>query len=284
MKYAIITPAKNEESFIREMIESVARQTILPDRMIVVDDGSDDGTASIVQGLIKAYSWLELISLDTQSEKRSGGVKVVRGFNAGLKTINLTYYEFIVKLDADLSLPNDYFESVIDEFKKDGKVGMCGGIIVNRVNDENLIERDSDFHIRGAFKAIRTACYLSIGGFKEVWNWDSLDEMEAMYYGWSTKVIEKYVIHFRVTSSAYDFKEHCLKSGRDAYQMRSGLFLLTKRTIGHIFKRPYLVGGYYYILGYIIGILRKDPRIISYEMSKFISRFHIRRFLLFKWF
>lgn len=284
MKYAIITPAKNEETFIKEMIESVAHQTILPDRMIVVDDGSDDATVSIVQDLIKVYNWLELISLDTKSEKRSGGVKVVQAFNAGLKTINLTSYDFIVKLDADISLPNDYFEGVIDEFKKDDKVGMCGGVIVNRVNGENMIEHDSDFHIRGALKAIRTACYLSIGGFKEVWNWDSLDEMEAMYNGWSTKVIEKYVIHFRVTSSAYDFKEHCLKSGRDAYQMRCGLFLLIKRTIGHAFKKPYLFGGYFYVQGYIIGILRKDPRIISSEMSRFISRFHIKRFLMLKWF
>ncbi len=53
MKYVLITPAHNEEAFIQKTLDSMVAQTVLPERWVIVDDGSTDRTAEIVE----SYAW-----------------------------------------------------------------------------------------------------------------------------------------------------------------------------------------------------------------------------------
>src|SRR5215813_11417136 len=52
MKSKIITviPVYNGEKFIEQTLESVAKQTLRPDRLVVLDNCSTDGTEGIVKG------------------------------------------------------------------------------------------------------------------------------------------------------------------------------------------------------------------------------------------
>ena len=59
MKYVLITPAHNEEKFITKTLDSMAAQTLLPERWIIVDDGSTDRTAEIVESYQERYPWIE---------------------------------------------------------------------------------------------------------------------------------------------------------------------------------------------------------------------------------
>jgi glycosyltransferase involved in cell wall biosynthesis len=61
MNYVLITPAHNEEAFIQKTLDSVVAQTLLPERWVIVDDGSTDHTAEIVDSYEKQYAWIELI-------------------------------------------------------------------------------------------------------------------------------------------------------------------------------------------------------------------------------
>ena len=56
MKYVLITPAHNEERFIPKTLESMVAQTLLPERWIIVDDGSTDRTAEILRSYAQALS------------------------------------------------------------------------------------------------------------------------------------------------------------------------------------------------------------------------------------
>src|SRR6266446_5927090 len=47
-RYIAITPARDEEQFLPGLIASMAAQTRLPERWIVIDDGSADGTGKIL--------------------------------------------------------------------------------------------------------------------------------------------------------------------------------------------------------------------------------------------
>ncbi|HEY4952011.1 MAG TPA: glycosyltransferase, partial [Verrucomicrobiae bacterium] len=58
MKYVLITPAHNEEAFIAQTLDSVTAQTQLPERWVIVDDGSTDRTAEIVAGYAQNFSWI----------------------------------------------------------------------------------------------------------------------------------------------------------------------------------------------------------------------------------
>jgi biofilm PGA synthesis N-glycosyltransferase PgaC len=50
MKYVLITPAHNEEAFIQKTLASMVAQTVLPERWVIVDDGSTDCTVPATSG------------------------------------------------------------------------------------------------------------------------------------------------------------------------------------------------------------------------------------------
>ena len=58
-RYIAITPARDEEQFLPGLITSMAAQTRLPERWIVIDDGSADGTAQILDDAAREHRWIE---------------------------------------------------------------------------------------------------------------------------------------------------------------------------------------------------------------------------------
>jgi glycosyltransferase involved in cell wall biosynthesis len=281
LKYIIITPAKNEEAFIGITISSIISQTIQPFRYIIVDDGSDDKTVEVVRFYQEKYPWIELVHVDSKGAERSGGAKVVQAFQKGYDYLGKTGldYDIIVKLDADLQLPAIYFEEVIQCFKQDGQLGMCGGYIKNKIGDELITEPYSDYHVRGAFKSIRRICFEQIGGFKPLWNWDSIDQVEAMSKGWKTKVIDQAVIQFRPTSAAYSATRQQFRDGYDAYCLRNNIFLVLLRTLPRITTKPYVICAFFYLAGYLKAIVNKEPLSIDKQTAKFYNKFHLTRIL-----
>ena len=75
LSYVLVTPARNEEPFIEKTIESVTRQTVRPTRWVIVDDGSTDSTAAIVEGYRARHDWIELVRMPRHRD-RSFAAKV----------------------------------------------------------------------------------------------------------------------------------------------------------------------------------------------------------------
>jgi len=84
-----IIPVYNGRRFLREAVESVARQTLLPERLIIVDDGSSDGSLDVLAGLS-----LPLPAEVIRQENRGQAAARNRG-------IALAQTEFIALLDQD---------------------------------------------------------------------------------------------------------------------------------------------------------------------------------------
>src|SRR2546428_9554300 len=75
LPYVLITPARNEEAFIERTIRSMICQTVLPAKWVIVDDGSADSTASIVERYLATYEWIEMIQMPRHRD-RSFAAKV----------------------------------------------------------------------------------------------------------------------------------------------------------------------------------------------------------------
>ena len=88
----VIVPAYKAEQYILDTLRSIAIQGDLISKVIVVDDGSNDATASIVNDFIKSNENIDLILL----KKRNGGIASAR--NHGLLKSDS---EFIAFVDAD---------------------------------------------------------------------------------------------------------------------------------------------------------------------------------------
>ena len=183
MKYYIVIPAHNEEKFIGLTLNSLINQTILPSKVVVVNDNSIDKTSEIVESFSKKNSFISVLEKKSDAIHLPGS-KVIQAFTTGFNTLD-NEYDLIVKLDGDLILPHNYFETIINHFKSDAKIGMVGGFAyIEKNNDwilENLTDKD---HIRGALKAYRKATFKQIGGLKPQMGWDTVDELLCKFYDW----------------------------------------------------------------------------------------------------
>jgi len=277
-KYVIITPARNEEKLIRYTLESVCSQTIKPSQWIIVDDGSQDNTVTIVEEYAEKYKWIMIVHTDTFEEKRAGGSKVVRAFNRGYSILTNEDYDFIVKLDADLTLPQDYFENVAKCFKENEHIGLCGGYCINPEESNLKKEKSAEFHVRGAFKAYRKKCFQEIGGLKPVWLWDGLDQMMAMQKGWEIKVLPLAVIHHRETTNEYNRIKHSFRHGKEYYKMGHGLFLGILKSIFLLPNKPLGIGGITFFTGFFLSALKREEKIVEKDLEKYIRKFQYTRF------
>lgn len=122
--YVLITPARNEQAFIEKTLQSMVRQTVLPLKWVIVDDGSTDSTAEIVKPYLTQHPWIELVQMP-QRRDRSFAAKV-QAFNAGYEQVNALPYEFIGNMDADVSFGNDHFEFIIAKMVEEPVVGVAG--------------------------------------------------------------------------------------------------------------------------------------------------------------
>ena len=163
MKYYIIIPAYNEEAFMALTLQSLVAQTVLPSKVIVVNDSSTDKTPEIVLAFAEKYAFISLVNKKSEAIHLPGS-KVIQAFHEGEKHID-DNYDIIVKVDADLIFPTNYFETIIKEFQSDKTIGMVGGFCYVEKNGEFVLENLTDKdHIRGALKAYRKETFKQIGG------------------------------------------------------------------------------------------------------------------------
>ena len=277
LKYVIITPAKNEEKFVEHTIISVCNQTFKPEEWIIVDDGSTDNTSAIVEKYTKVYPWIKLIKKGNFKEKRKGGSKVVRAFETGLSNLSKKDYDFIVKLDADLTLPVSYFETITYEFQKNKKIGICGGICVAQEEGKLLEEKTAEYHIRGAIKSYRKECFEEIGGLMPVPGWDGIDQYLAIYHGWELKRLNDLkVIHHRETGKETGQFLLSLTTGNFCYKIGFDPFLTFLRALRRSFnKKINLIYGIGVLIGYITAFF--SGKLLTKEHRKFIRQFQYKR-------
>lgn len=276
MKYYIIIPAHNEAVFIGKTLNSIVTQTILPLKVVVVNDNSTDETASIVSEFCNAYDYISLINKTSEAIHLPGS-KVIRAFHKGFETID-SDYDIIVKLDADLILPDNYFETIINHFKKEDKIGMVGGFAYIEKNGqwvlENLTDKD---HIRGAFKAYRKECFLQIGNLKPAMGWDTVDELLCKFYGWKVVTDASLKVkHLKPTGANYN-KMARFKQGEAFYTLGYG-FLITiiaSAKLAIMKRKPLLFIDY--IRGFWAAKLSKTPLLVTAEQAKFIRNYRLQK-------
>src|SRR4030095_3818867 len=111
---------------------------------------------------------------------------VVDAFYSGYERLAGIDWGFLVKLDGDLDFEDDYFERCLARFAKQPDLGIGGGVIYSQVGGQLKEEEHPAFHVRGATKIYRRACWEQIGGLLRVPGWDTLDEVKANQLGWHT--------------------------------------------------------------------------------------------------
>lgn len=276
MNYYIIIPAYNEEAFIGLTLQSLVSQTVLPKKVVVVNDNSTDNTAQIVLDYAKDNPFITLVN-KSSSAVHLPGSKVIQAFHKGFETID-DQYDIIVKLDGDLILPNNYFGTILDIFKKDSQVGMAGGFAYVEKNGEWILENLTDKdHIRGAFKAYRKECFLQIGNLKPAMGWDTVDELLSKFYGWKVVTDASLIVkHLKPTGANYN-KAARYKQGESFYTLGYGFLITTisSAKLAMMKKKPLLFLDY--IKGFWKAKSANTPLLVTKEQAKFIRNYRLQK-------
>ena len=276
MKYYIVIPTYNEEQFIGLTLQSLADQTVLPTKVIVVNDNSTDSTAEIVLAFAEKNPWISLVT-KTSSAIHLPGSKVIQAFQKGLESIDEDY-DLIVKVDADLIFPSNYFETIIQHFESDATIGMVGGFCYIEKNGEWILENLTDKdHIRGALKAYRKATYKQIGGLKPAMGWDTVDELLCKFYNWKVVTDENlHVKHLKPTGASYN-KAARYKQGEAFYSLGYGFIITAISSLKLAMRKGKPLLFIDYLMGFWKAKSSGKPLFVTAEQAKFFRNYRWKK-------
>jgi poly-beta-1,6-N-acetyl-D-glucosamine synthase len=278
--YVLVSPARNEAAFIAKTIETVAHQTVLPAKWVIVNDGSTDNTQSIVEQYTAKYDWIELVNRPVRQERNFAAK--VHAFNVGQERVKDIPYEIIANLDADVALDPDHFEFLLNKFKENPRLGVAGTIFREEGGYSSGTDSfEGQNYVSGQCQVFRKECFEQIGGYfaNKAGGIDWIAVTTARMMGWKTRSYrEKSFFHHRplgtaergvlASSFSYGEKDYYL-GGSPVWELFRVLYRLT--------QPPLILNGLALGSGYGWAALRRVKRPVSKELMAFHRKEQMRK-------
>jgi len=278
IKYALITPARNEAEFIDKTLKSVILQTYRPQRWIIVDDNSTDNTADIVRSYLPGNDFIQLITKDGDKERNfASKSKAIAYAYEQLKDVD---FDYIGNLDADIGLEPSYYESILKRMEAHSRLGLAGGIRYDYLNGKFVLRDCARNSVGGPIQLFRRACYEMIGGYMALpyGGIDAVAETSARMHGWDVRSFPEYrVYHYRATGTANHSKLQALyRAGRRDYSIGYHPVFELAHVLNRLGDKPYL-GSLVTMLGYLNAMLKGEARSVPPELVEYLQNEQMSR-------
>ena len=262
-RYILISPVKDEEKYVEATLRSIAAQSLIPQRWIIVDDGSRDATREILRQYAETYNWIQVLRIERGADRQPGS-GVVRAFAKGYELIAKDDFDFIVKLDCDLEIPANYFEQLYEKFCQDESLGIASGVYLEKRKGLWVPVVMPAYHVAGASKMVRKKCYTDIGGFVPARGWDTVDEIRAMSMGWTTRHFEGLQFyHLKNEGSGVGAIRTNVMRGEIFYLTAGGTTFLLLKVLNQLLRaKPFLIAGSAMLWGYLKCRISGQPRLV----------------------
>jgi poly-beta-1,6-N-acetyl-D-glucosamine synthase len=278
-RFVVITPVRDEEQYLPFSIESMANQTVLPQEWVIVNDGSKDRTGEIIDAAAKRHPWIHPLHREDRGY-RKWGAGIIEAFYDGFRALHCQDWEFMCKLDGDLSFPREYFESAFCRFNENPELGIGGGTLYHYENGTKIIEENPRFHVRGGTKIFRRKCWDDIGGLWVGPGSDTVDEVKANMLQWTTmSFADLELLHHRPTGVSFGAWGGLVKDGTIDYVYGSHPLFLFAKSLVRIARRPYLIGSIALVYGYVKAYFKRVPRVDDAELIQYLRSQQIARLL-----
>lgn len=261
----MVVPFLNENEHLPTFLASIESQSRRPDQLVLVDDGSTDGSYELARAFAEQHPYAVALQRPPRPPEsdRLATAAELRAFQWGLERVDIQY-DIVAKLDADLQLSPVHFAEIEALFKQDPGLGLAGAYLsIRDPNGRVIREPHPRDHVRGPNKFYRRECLDQIGPLPAHLGWDAIDEALARMHGWrtsSTELSRGDSIHLRPTG-AYDGRlRACKRWGECAYGWGSHPLNVLAGGMARFRRRPYVLAGCAYILGWAMAWARRRPR------------------------
>jgi glycosyltransferase involved in cell wall biosynthesis len=270
--YALITPAHNEQEYIEKTIESVVSQTVLPNKWVIVSDGSSDGTDAIVAKYTAKHGFIKLVRIDRDATRNFGSA--IRAINTGYEQLKGVEYDLVGNLDADVVLEPNYYQTILAKFQADPKLGLAGGLVCDRRWDKLDEEFTAADSVRGPIQMFRRECYEQIGGHTCIGmgGYDTVAEIKARMYGWQVRTFpDVKALHLRPTGTAKSgILRARFRQGKIEYSVRYHPLFEIAKCLARVRQKPYLLGSVLRLSGYCWSFLRKERPVLPGDVVSYL--------------
>ena len=274
-RYVLVTPARNEEKFIESTIRSVVSQSFRPERWVIVSDGSTDKTDEIVRQFVCQHDWIELFRMP-QHRDRQFAAKA-NAFNAGYFRLREIEHAIVGNLDADITFESGYLEFIIAKFAACPTLGVAGTPFIEGDLTRHQHSYSHNYasldHVSGACQLFRRECFDEVGKFIPVAGGavDWIAVTTARMMGWRTRTfVERVCFHHRNigtgNSSPLLVTYHY---GKKAYYVGGHPLWALIRGIFQMRSRPWIIGGFFFQLGFLWGMISRTRRPVSKKLIIF---------------
>jgi glycosyltransferase involved in cell wall biosynthesis len=276
MRLIVIVPFLNEADLLPRLLASIERQSRLPDRLVLVDDGSSDGSDDLAAAFAARTPYALALRRPRRSLERDrlAGAAELRSFTWALDQLEEPW-DVVAKLDADLDLHPRHFEVVLGTMQDDGKLGIAGACLADVAEDGTASRFPvPPWHVRGATKFYRRECLNDITPIPPHLGWDMVDEVKARRAGWRTESVSLPggdTLHLRPTGQHDGRLRAYRRWGACAWGYGAHPAFVLLGSIKRSRRRPLVLGGVLYSFGYLEAALRRHPR-IDRDVRKYLHR------------
>lgn len=276
MRIALVMPFLNEEEYLEPVLDAVAAQTRPPDEVLLVDDGSTDGSPEIAAAFASRHPYARLIRRPPRERERDrlATAAELRAFQAAVEELDPSW-DVVAKIDTDACLSPAALETLEREFEADPRLGLAGTQL-STPGPDGVPVRDpcGPGHVHGAVSFYRRACFEAISPVPAIVGWDMLDEVRARMHGWRTGSFETPTgdtLHLRPMGTHSGLVRAWRRWGEGAYGYGEHPLHVLLYAVRRARDRPRVVGGASYFAGWALAGLRRAPR-AEPELRAYVRR------------
>jgi glycosyltransferase involved in cell wall biosynthesis len=261
----VIIPCYNDGQYIMKALQSLYDQTLLPEKIIIVDDGSDATTKKILNAINHP-----LVQVIYQENK---GVSAARN-----RAIDMSQTDYIVNLDADDYFEPTFLEKAVAVFNQDQEVVAVSSYcrIFRAQTTIEIIEpqggRLKNFIVMNQSRAsamFTKKSWLTVGGFDEKMK-EGYEDWEfwiaILKLGGTIYVIQEVLSHYRIKKVSRD--QNALK--KHDFELRNYIFLKHKEV--YLEHLDFYIGELLRQNSLLRNSVHKAKNSVDYTIGKFIIK------------
>ena len=265
LRLTVIVPFLNEEQHLPTLLASLEEQRRTPDELLLVDDGSTDGSPKIAHEFTMRHAWARVLRRPPRPPERDRMYRAheLRAFEWGLDHVEQRW-DVAAKLDADLRLTPELFAEIERRFEADPRLGMAGPFLSTVEADGTLVRQNCpSWHVEGEASFFRRECWEAISPLPPFLGWDTIDEVRARMNGWRTEAGEipgGDPVHLRRMGSYDGVLRGFRRAGLAAYAYGAHPLHVVLSGVARARARPLFLCGLSYVLGWGLAAARREPR------------------------